>query len=89
MSQMYRARVRTGSTRTTVSLSKSTVEGIQEIQRLFQSKYPKDAFPTLSYVLDSLLAERLKEFEADPEALAVEVTDFRVRYYHKDRKVKS
>ncbi|MDK2742110.1 MAG: hypothetical protein NDI90_04290 [Nitrospira sp. BO4] len=68
-----------------MSLSESTVEGLTELQELFQSRWPKEAYPSLSCILNSVLAERLAAYEEDPELLVEDLRDFRVRYHRKEK----
>lgn len=78
--------VRTGSSkRVTMSLSESTVAGLKELQDLFQSRWPKEAYPSLSCILNSVLVSRLEGYEDDPQVLVEDLKDFRVRYHRKEK----
>lgn len=76
--RMYRVRSG-GAAKTSISLSPQTVEGIHEIRRQFQRRYPKEAYPSLSAVLDSILIDRLKDYDRHPEWLVEVLKLFKVQ----------
>lgn len=90
--RMYRVRSG-GAAKTSISLSPQTVEGIHEIRRQFRHRYPKEAYPSLSAVLDSIIIDRLKDYDRHPEWLVEVLQLFKVQAVKKssrqDRKVKS
>lgn len=79
MASVFR-KYRSGTVRQCISLSPSTVEGLHKIQDAFATRWPKDKYPTLSAVLESLLEKNLAEFEKNPAWLEAEVRDFERRY---------
>ena len=85
MSEFYRKMAKDiGSTPVSVRLANDTLEGIQEIKRLFQLRFPTAKFPTLSACLDLALRRYLEEFGNDQAALKAEIADFKARYEKKE-----
>lgn len=75
----YRTRSKDGSKKISVKLPTGIYHGIEELKRLFHSRYPEEVFPTLSSVFEALLARSLKDLR-DPKRLDAELRDFRLRY---------
>ncbi|NOT22271.1 MAG: hypothetical protein HOP22_06040 [Nitrospiraceae bacterium] len=69
-----------GSTKAAVRLSNDTLEGLEEIRRLFRLRFPLAKFPTLSACLDLALRRYLEEVGDDPKSLRAEVLLFKERY---------
>ena len=80
MSEFYRKRTPTGSTHASVRLSNETIEGLEEIKRVFRLRFPLEKFPTLSACLDHALRQFLEQVGDDPKALRAEVAEFKARY---------
>lgn len=62
------------------SLTDSTIQGLESIQKSFCVRYPTERYPTLSLVLEQVLAKCAKELDADPEWFAEEVRIFQTKY---------
>ena len=84
MPEFYRKHSPSGSTKAAVRLSNDTLEGLEEIRRVFRQRFPLENFPTLSACLDLALRRYLEEVGDDPKALRAEVAEFRARYEKKE-----
>lgn len=63
-----------------LKLSPSTIEKVNELKALFSKKYPKDRWPSVSGIMNSLIDSQLTVFERDKDQLNAELRDFRERY---------
>ena len=81
MPKLYRQRVKSGgrSVRRSFSITTATIEGLNKIRAAFHRRYPQAAFPTLSAVLESVIAKDLKRLNK-PDHLAAEVRYFQRKY---------
>ena len=80
---IYRKRFSGTAARTTFSLTQETLDGLDKIRHAFGKRYPKDRYPTLSLVLEQILAKNLRELQGNPEWLADEIEEFQRRYASK------
>ena len=76
---LYRKRG-AGTVRQSLSLSPETQAGLKKLKDAFAQRWPKDKYPTLSAVLEVVLAKNLTELKTNPEWLAEEIKDFQRRY---------
>ncbi len=85
MPMLYRKRLKNQkSVKTAISLRPDTVAGINRIREVFAAKYPTASHPTLSFVLDAVIAQSLERL-SDPAELDAEVADFERRYPKKEQ----
>lgn len=63
-----------------IRLSAKTVAGVEHLQELFESKYPRDRCPTLSALMADMIQARVLLFDCRPSLLDAEIKDFRNRY---------
>lgn len=81
--RVYRLRHK-GTGRATVpktfSLSPQALTQLDTIRRLFERRYPREVFPTLSGVLEQLILSSTQRYAENPRELTADVKDFRQRY---------
>jgi hypothetical protein len=81
MSVLYRKRLRNGrAIRTTLTFSAKTLAGLEALRTRFQSRWPEASYPSLSYVLETVLAKNLPLFDNNPVMLERALQEFRRKY---------
>jgi hypothetical protein len=68
------------SPRLTFTVSDETIKNLDKVRSAFHRRYPLAAFPTLSAVLEKILAKDLAMFNRKPAELAKVVQEFEVKY---------
>lgn len=86
MSHSFYRKRGSGTVRTSLAMAVETQEGLNKIRAAYNTRFPRNQYPSLSAVLEVVIAKNLAELEANPEWLAEEIQDFQRRYSTTRRK---
>lgn len=79
---IYRPRGR-DTVRASFSMELEAQHKLGQIRDAFQTRFPKDVYPSLSAVLEIVIARSYADFLDDPTLLDAEVKEFQRRYHKK------
>lgn len=82
---IYRKRG-SGTVRTSLAMAVETQEGLNKIRDAFAHRFPRNQYPTISSVLEVVIAANLQELQDNPEWLKAEIETFTARYANKKGK---
>lgn len=77
MSKTVNQKYGQGTSKISATIRPETLAGLQELRRLFSTKYKG---PSHSAILESVLSAHLEYLNSSPDILAGEIEDWRQRY---------